>query len=600
MIRKLGYYLSRPGHYLSITYCDVLFRIFLIILIFKLLLFNHVTGLGAESFFPSLGFILAILSFSLLIKNNVFKFFYLFSFNLLCSLLFFTHALYFKYFGDFASVYHLNQIHQLGAVSDIIIKMINKELLFIVDLPFLPFLLFRLRKINSYNILGKIKIVLVLLSVSLCLNVNPLTCNMRFHINYFESIFYRDDFVSLMGIFNYQVFDTYYYLLTKIQKTNLSKSDINAVMDWKKKNMVVMRNDLTGIGKGENLIVIQVESLQNFVIGRRYNGKEITPNLNKLVKEGVYFNNIYDQTAAGNSSDATFLANSSLYPSRKGAVSFLYSENCFDSLPKVLREHDYTTAVMLAYKEHFWNTSAFDKDLGFEQQSYEDAYIMTDEIGGCLKGLSDKSFFSQSIGKIKKLQTPFYAVLRTLSTHTPFVHITTDIDNFALNGLEGKMMGYYIRAMHYVDSAIGEFLYKLSENNFASNTIIVIYGDHRARLPESELELIGVHDLSENKKIPLIIHLPNRKQKDERDTIGGLIDVAPTLFNILGIDASDKFFMGRDIGNRDKSFVIFRDGSFICRDGSMNPATVKDQLMISDLIIEKDMIPLIRNRQNCQ
>ena len=599
MIRSLGYYLSRPGYYLSVAYYDMPFRIFFSILILKLLLFTYITGLGTESFFPSFGIILAISSFSILIRNHFIKFFYLFSLNFLCSLLFFTHSLYLSYFGDFASAYHLNQMHQLGAVGDIIIGMINKEILFIIDLPFWPFLLFR-KKVSNYNIPSKISVLVFLLLLSLVFNINPLTFNKRSRDNFFESIYYRHAFVSRMGIINYQIVDVYYYLLTRIQKGQVSQSDIDAVINWKRHNKVEIRNDLTEKGKGLNLIVIQVESLQNFVIGRSYNGREITPNLNKLVKSGIYFKNIYDQTADGNSSDATLLVNSSLYPSRKGAASFLYSQNYFDSVPKALAEHGYTTAAMEAYKKHFWNNLAFDKGLGFEYQFYENSYIMADTIGGFLRGLSDKSFFHQSIGKIKKLPTPFYVFLRTLSTHAPFAHITADLDDFPLSELEGELIGYYIRAMHYVDSAIGEFLDELHENNLASNTIIVVYGDHRARLPESELKRIGVYDLNENRKIPLIINLPNRKEKDERDTIGGLIDVAPTICNILGIDISDRFFMGRDLGHRGNSFVIFRDGSFMPQDGSMNKTLARHRLMISDLILEKDMIPLTRNKQNCQ
>jgi phosphoglycerol transferase MdoB-like AlkP superfamily enzyme len=252
---------------------------------------------------------------------------------------------------------------------------------------------------------------------------------------------------------------------------------------------------------------------------------------------------------------------------------------------------------MEAYKKFFWNSATFDKSLGFEQQFYEDDYVMTDKIGW---GLSDEAFFLQSIEKIKKLPTPFYAFLRTLSTHAPFAHITRDIDNFPLHDLEGEVIGYYIRSVHYVDSAIGKFLHKLSEYSLRSNAIIVIYGDHRSRLPESELKRMGINDLREIRKIPLIISIPNFEQKGERDTIGGLIDLTPTICNILGIDIADKFFIGRDLGNGDRSFVIFKDGSYVSMRDSMNKINAAEQLKISDLILEKNMIQVIRNGQKCQ
>jgi phosphoglycerol transferase MdoB-like AlkP superfamily enzyme len=328
--------------------------------------------------------------------------------------------------------------------------MIRKELLFIVDLLFLPFLLLKIKKAGNYNILERSKALIFLLIVSLYLNISFLTYYMQFY----STIFFRYDFVKYTGIFNYQICDIYDFLLTKIQQEGVSPSDINRMKDWlgEKLDNRATEDNLTGIGKGKNLIMIQVESLQNFVIGRSYHGREITPNLNRLVKEGIYFKSIYDQTAAGNSSDATLLANSSLFPSRKGAVAYLYFQNYFDSLPKILREEGYATATLHAYKKNFWNSLAFEKSLGFEYQFYEDAYVITDKIGGRLEGLSDKSFFLQSIEKIEQLPTPFYAFLRTLSTHALFDHITKDIDDFPLYNLEGEILGSYVRSMHYVDS----------------------------------------------------------------------------------------------------------------------------------------------------
>lgn len=593
-MRLLFYLLSRPIHYFSIAYHDILFKIVFSILVLKLLLFTYIAGLGKESFIPSLGFILALSSFSLLIQNRGLKLFYLLSLDLFCSFLFITHSLYLSYFDDFASLYHLNQVHQLDDVSDIVVKMINIELLFIVDLLFLPFLLLKLKTTGKYNMLERSKALIFLLIVSLYLNISFLT----YYKQYYSTIFFRYDFVKYTGIFNYQMCDIYDFLFTKIQQGRVSPSDINKVEDWFEEKLThrSAENNLTGIGKGKNLIMIQVESLQNFVIGRSYHGRQITPNLNRLVKGGIYFNNIFDQTAAGNSSDATLLANSSLFPSRKGAVAYLYFQNYFDSLPKMLCDEGYATATLHAYKKNFWNSLAFEKSLGFEYQFYEDTYVITDIIGGRLKGLSDRSFFLQSIGKIKQLPTPFYAFLRTLSTHALFDHITKDIDDFPLYDLEGEILGSYLRSMHYVDSALGEFLHRLSENNLASNTIVVVYGDHRTRLPLSDMKRIGVNDINEERKVPLIIHIPDKELGIESGKTGGLIDFAPTLCNILGINISDKYFLGRDLANSHEDFVVFRDGTFIDNNDSMDKMSAQRQLMISDLILEKDMISFLKNR----
>jgi phosphoglycerol transferase MdoB-like AlkP superfamily enzyme len=518
---------------------------------------------------------------------------YLFFLNGACSLLFVTHSLYLSYFDDFASVYHLNQAHLLKDVLDVVVMIMHKEIFFIADLIFLPFVLFKFKTVRFFKTKERIIAWLVLVSLGIYCMISASTSKLPFS----ESIYHRYDFANERGIITYQVFDIYYYLLTRLQKAEVTQEDVDTVERWfkEKGSRVPPGNEFRGIGKGFNLIVIQVESLQNFVIGKSYNGREVTPNLNRLADEGIYFENIYDQTAAGGSSDSTLLVNSSLYPSRKGAVSYLYYQNHFDSLPRILMKDGYATATLHAYKKNFWNSEAFEGSLGFQYQFYEDTFSMTDKIGGFLVGLSDRSFFLQSLEKIEQLPVPFYVFMRTLSTHAPFAHITSELDDFPLDDLEGEIIGYYLRSMHYVDSAIGDFLRVLSESNVRSSIIVVVYGDHRARLPSRDMKRIGVYDMSEKRKIPLIINVPAKRLGLERDTIGGLIDVAPTLCNILGIDVSPEFFLGRDLLNSNESFVIFRDGSYFCDSCSVNITWAEQQLMISDLILEKDMLPVLRN-----
>jgi len=110
--------------------------------------------------------------------------------------------------------------------------------------------------------------------------------------------------------------------------------------------------------------------------------------------------------------------------------------------------------------------------------------------------------------------------------------------------------------------------------------------------------LIGITDMNEIRKIPLIINIPDRKLGHKIDTIGGLINFAPTISNILGIDVSDKFFMGRDLLSCSDGFVIFRDGSYISKDNSPDRTYVQKQLMISDLLLEKDLIPILNKASN--
>lgn len=135
---------------------DTPFIIFLCILTIKSILFIYISYRETMTvfqflvtFLPSFGILLALLSISLLFKKSVLKLAYLFFLDLLLSLLYLTQSLYFHYFEDFASLYNLNQIPLLGSIVHVIIGMIGKEILFIIDLLFMPFLLPWLKKKDS-------------------------------------------------------------------------------------------------------------------------------------------------------------------------------------------------------------------------------------------------------------------------------------------------------------------------------------------------------------------------------------------------------------------------------------------------------------------
>jgi lipoteichoic acid synthase len=151
--------------------------------------------------------------------------------------------------------------------------------------------------------------------------------------------------------------------------------------------------------------------------------------------------------------------------------------------------------------------------------------------------------------------------------------------------------------MHYLDSSIGNFLQELTDADLLSRTIIVVYGDHRARLSDEDLRRIGIAGMEERSKIPLIVSIPGRNKQDRQRTIGGLVDVTPMLCNILGIDISDKFFLGKDLGRNGKGYAIFRDGSFISPDETIDGARAEEELRLNDLILEKNVLGVMEGKR---
>lgn len=578
------------------TYGDLLFKIIFCLLVLKLLFFTYLVNLGEESFIPAFGALVMTLAIPLFIENRKWNFSYLLVADIGYSTLFLVHSVYYAYFNDFASLYDINQANQLltPQITRVVISLVGNRVLFFIDIILMPLIL--RMTLNYYMINKRYKRIAasVLMSSGIALNINSYTTNAHTGNNYFASIYFRYDFVRYLGIVNYQLSDVFDFLKSKISKITINQDDIATVKNWQEQRKIVSARDSHhGIAKGANLILIQVESLQNFVVNRTYKGREITPNLNRLAKRGLYFDNIYDQVADANSADATFLVNCSLYPARHGAVSFLYADNHFDSLPKLLRNNGYETAVMLAYKKNFWNYAKFDNALGFDRQFYRKDYVIDEKLGWAL---SDRSFFKQSIIKLKKLPRPFYALLRTVTSHAPFTAVDEKIDGFPVRDLEGEEIGRYLRSIHYVDAALGEFLRLLAQNELLSNSVIVIFGDHRARLSIGDLEKVGVADRAEDGKIPIIMSCPGRTTGSTHQKIGGLIDLAPTICALLGIDCRNCFFIGNDLMKSKNGYVIFRNGTIISGNAKVDSNFAYQQLKLSDAIIEKDLLRIVGNR----
>ena len=185
-------------------------------------------------------------------------------------------------------------------------------------------------------------------------------------------------------------------------------------------------NSHTNIFEGKNLLVIHWESVQNFVVDLKINGEEVTPNLNKLINKSMYFDNFYTQVSVGTSSDTEFTFNTSLMPANYGTAFGNYSDKKYVSIPSMLKDKGYYTFSMHGNNGDFWNRRIMHKNLGYDDLYAKDTYNIDDVIG---LGISDVSFFTQSVDKIKKIDSEhenYYGTIITLTNHTPF----SDIDKY--------------------------------------------------------------------------------------------------------------------------------------------------------------------------
>ncbi len=334
-----------------------------------------------------------------------------------------------------------------------------------------------------------------------------------------------------------------------------------------------------GIANGRNVITIQIEAFQNFVIGKSYNGQELTPNLNALLqKDTLYFDNYYYQIGGGNTADAEFSVNNSLYAPDTVAAYEAYRGNDYYSMATLLKDNGYGSATAFhGYIASYWYRNLAYPGQGFDAYlSGSDHYAYPKEIAGM--GVSDGEFFTSAVDYLaaQKAETgaPFYAFMVTLSSHYAF-EIPEQFHSLTLKEEHvGTLFGNYLQCVRYVDDAIGMLIDALKANDLYDNTVITMYGDHFG-LPVYDWQskafmeawLSEEYTYAQHFNVPLIIHIPGADMAETFSVTGGHIDVMPTLLHLLGLENEKGIMFGQNLLTATEGIVYQQThlarGSFI-------------------------------------
>ena len=287
--------------------------------------------------------------------------------------------------------------------------------------------------------------------------------------------------VGKMGVVNFFLEDTFKYIVAHNIVSTADKSFLKTFAENKTPALTGKSEKYFGVEKGKNLIIIQVESLENAVINKTINGQEITPNLNQLAKQGLYFDNYYTQIGPGNTADAEFSTMDSLYPLPDDVVFIDYAKNTFAALPQLLVNNGYKTYSMHGDVPTFWNRSNIYPQLGYQKAYGLDDYVITRPVGEGPSDLGDEDLFSQSLPRLESFKQPFIATLITMSLHTPFI-LPADLQTLKIPSQTNltETQWEYMQAAHYTDKAIGEFIDGLKKDGLYNNSLILIWGDHES------------------------------------------------------------------------------------------------------------------------
>ena len=549
-------------------------------------------------------------SFGYLLKPKN-RFSYYMGFNIFLTALCMINSVYYTFYTSFASVSMLSLTQYIGDVGDAVVENVIqlKDLIYVIGPIAMIVVHLKLKKKNYYKKVDlksdRKKKTLHTLGFSGALALLFLVTMTSLDASRFFKQWNKEYIVMRFGIYVYQVND----IVTSIQPK------INAMFGYDKANKTFTdyfaeieepaTNEYTNMFKGKNIIVIHAESMMTNAMKLSFNGEEVTPNLNRLAKEGMFFSNFFSQVSVGTSSDSELTFNTSLMPTKSGTAFVSYADRTYNTTPKLLKEQGYYTFSMHANNADFWNRRNMYNSIGYDRFfSKADYEVEKENIIGL--GLSDKEFFRQSIEKMKEVaeqQEKWYGLLIMLSNHTPFSDVenygefNVDITEEVLNEdgtteeatyhyMEGTKLGNYFKSIHYADSALGEFMTGLEEAGLLENTVVILYGDHDARLPKKEYNRLYNYDMETHqvrdeedelykeydsyqyelgRKVPFIIwtqDLAGTKYNKEYTYVMGMYDVAPTLGNMFGF--YNKYALGHDIFNtRENNIVVFPNGNWV-------------------------------------
>ncbi len=234
-----------------------------------------------------------------------------------------------------------------------------------------------------------------------------------------------------------------------------------------------------GLARGTNLLLLQVEGMQKWVVGAHQRGQELTPFLNRLRDRAWFFDHMYDETGDSSTSDCEYMVLNSQFPIPQGSVAFRRDENHFVTLLHSFKDAGYTAFAGHAYAAGMWNRAVLYPRYGFDQTAFKD------EIGDGPKlgwGIGDKLFFERVMPRIEHLKRPFVSMLITLTSHSPYQYIPVSERKLKLGSIEGSDFGGYLHSMRYNDEAIEQLFGQLQKNGLLQNTTVVIYGDHDSRM----------------------------------------------------------------------------------------------------------------------
>ena len=304
-----------------------------------------------------------------------------------------------------------------------------------------------------------------------------------------------------------------------------------------------------------NVVVILMESFAGRYVGALGSRDGITPNFDRLAAEGLLFERFF---ANGTHTHQGMFASMACFPNLPGFEYLMQSPeggNRFSGLPQLLSARAFNDVYV--YNGDF----AWDNQLGFFGNQGMTRFVGRNDyidpvVADPTWGVSDQDMFDRAVQELGALapDEPFYALLQTLSNHTPYA-LPDPLPVPAVSGHGSQ--DAHLTAMRYSDWALGRFFEQAKRQPWYQDTLFVVVGDHGFGAPEqlTEMDLFRFH-------VPLLLIAPGVTEQfgSRREVVGTQVDVVPTIMGRLGGEVRHQCW-GRDLlalDERDPGFGIIK------------------------------------------
>jgi len=380
----------------------------------------------------------------------------------------------------------------------------------------------------------------------------------------YEDFTNSNECLNMAGLYHYTVRD-FFVSTDLISAFAYSRSaDLQELDAYFAAKAPKEKNEMTGIFAGKNLFLIQLESIDDWMLTKEY-----MPNLYALKEKSLDFKNHYSSVyISAGTFNTEFIANTGLLPGMTGISSSVYTKNYYPySLARLFLNEGYTARSYHQSDGSIYNRGNIHINLGY--QSYtsgndmgvEDIMLDTELIKGYESMTANDRFFNYII---------------TISGHGPYSdessvsqrHMERAREIVDPGNLTDKNREMYTHAVAHAietDEFIGLLVERLERDGLLEDTVLIFYADHYNYyvMNDALIQYIkGVEDKNMSQHTVFFAYSPGVEPR-EIDKVTSSVDILPTIANLFGFDVDYRYYIGNDAFDEDEGgFVVFADGSW--------------------------------------